>query len=67
MSDVMHGPSVFVGGRKRKTYLIAYIDDATRVIPYCAFALAENTTTFLPAHTQAGPVTARLTSAPLCR
>ena len=32
MSDVMHGPSV-VGAkmRKRKTYLIAFIDDATRV------------------------------------
>ena len=53
MSDVMHGPSVSVGGRKRKTYLIAYIDDATRVIPWCAFALAENTTTFLPILKQA--------------
>jgi len=39
MSDLMHGPSVLVGGRtKRKTYLIAFIDDATRVIPYAAFA-----------------------------
>jgi transposase InsO family protein len=53
MSDVMHGPSVSVSGRKRKTYLIAYIDDATRVIPWCAFALAENTTTFLPILKQA--------------
>lgn len=53
MSDVMHGPSVSVDGRKRKTYLIAYIDDATRVIPWCAFALAENTTTFLPILKQA--------------
>lgn len=53
MSDVMHGPTVFVGGRKRKTYLIAFIDDATRVIPHCAFALAENTTTFLPVLKQA--------------
>jgi transposase InsO family protein len=49
MSDVMHGPSVLVGERtKRKTYLIAFIDDATRVIPYAAFALAENTAAFLP-------------------
>ena len=33
MSDVMHGPSVVVGGKvKRKTYLIAFIDDATRVV-----------------------------------
>ncbi|EIC19703.1 DDE-type integrase/transposase/recombinase [Thiorhodovibrio frisius] len=49
MSDVMHGPSVVVGGRvKRKTYLIAFIDDATRVIPHAAFALSENTRAFLP-------------------
>jgi len=53
MSDVMHGPTVFVGGRKRKTYLIAFIDDATRVIPDCTFALSENTTTFLPVFKQA--------------
>ena len=54
MSDVMHGPSVFVGDRtKRKTYLIAYLDDATRVIPYGAFALAENTRAFLPVLKQA--------------
>jgi len=54
MSDVMHGPSVLVGERtKRKTYLIAFIDDATRVIPYAAFALAENTAAFLPVLKQA--------------
>ncbi len=54
MSDIMHGPSVYIKGRsKRKTYLIAFIDDATRVIPYCAFALAENTRTFLPVFKQA--------------
>jgi putative transposase len=48
MSDVMHGPSVFTDGRKRKTYLIAFIDDATRVVPYGAFALSENTAAYLP-------------------
>lgn len=48
MSDVMHGPSVFTEGRKRKTYLIAFIDDATRVVPYTAFALSENTAAYLP-------------------
>ncbi|NJN37167.1 MAG: transposase [Nitrospiraceae bacterium] len=54
MSDVMHGPSVSAEkGRKRKTYLIATIDDATRVIPYCAFALSENTTAFLSVLRQA--------------
>ncbi len=54
MSDVMHGPGVYVAGRKkRKTYLIAFIDDATRVIPFAAFALSENTQDFLAAFKQA--------------
>ena len=48
MSDVMHGPAVTVAGKKRKAYLIAFIDDATRVIPYAAFTLSENTAAFLP-------------------
>jgi hypothetical protein len=38
MSDVMHGPAVLADGRrKRKTYLIAFIDDATRFVPYATF------------------------------
>jgi transposase InsO family protein len=54
MSDVMHGPSVGVpGGGRRKSYLIAFLDDATRVVPYCAFALSENTQAFLPVFKQA--------------
>jgi putative transposase len=49
MSDVMHGPSVTVAGRlRRKTYLIGFLDDATRVVPYAAFALKENVAAFLP-------------------
>ena len=48
MSDVMHGPKVRHGRTRRKTYLIAFIDDATRVIPFAAFALAENVQSFLP-------------------
>jgi len=50
MSDVMHGPSVPApdGRRKKKTYLIAFIDDATRVISHAQFAFAENTREFLP-------------------
>jgi putative transposase len=48
MSDVMHGPSVFVEGRrKHKTYLIAFLDDATRVIPHAAFAFSETISSFL--------------------
>jgi putative transposase len=54
MSDVMHGPTVAIPGRaRRKTYLIAFLDDATRVVPYCAFALSENTQAFLPIFKQA--------------
>jgi putative transposase len=54
MSDVMHAISVGVEGRgRRKSYLIAFIDDATRVVPYCAFALAENTQAFLMVFKQA--------------
>jgi transposase InsO family protein len=55
MSDVMHAVAVGVGaGRaRRKSYLIAFIDDATRVVPYCAFALTENTPAFLTVFKQA--------------
>ncbi|WP_459874126.1 DDE-type integrase/transposase/recombinase, partial [Endothiovibrio diazotrophicus] len=53
-SDVMHGPAVRTNdGRRRKAYLIAFLDDATRVIPYAAFALAESTRSFLPVFKQA--------------
>jgi hypothetical protein len=41
-SDVMHGPYVMVEGRRRKTYLIAFIDDHSRLIPHAAFYLSEN-------------------------
>lgn len=54
MSDVMHGPSVAVEGRtRRKTYLLAFLDDATRLVPQAAFALSENTATFLAVLRQA--------------
>lgn len=54
MSDVMHGPAVWTAeGRKRKTYLIAFIDDATRVVPYAAFAHAETTAAFMEVLKQA--------------
>ena len=53
MSDVMHGPTVPDDRRRRKTYLIAFIDDATRVVPYAAFAFSENTAAFLPVLKQA--------------
>ena len=48
MSDVMHGPKVADRRRRRKSFLIAFIDDATRVVPHAAFAFSENTAAFLP-------------------
>lgn len=54
MADVMHGPQVAVAANRRhKAYLIALLDDATRVVPYCAFALAENAAAFVPVLGQA--------------
>jgi putative transposase len=39
--DVMHGPSVRVGGRMRKVYLVSLMDDASRLIAHCAFCTGE--------------------------
>ena len=38
-SDVMHGPHVMVNGKQRKTYLIAIIDDHSRLITHGEFCL----------------------------
>jgi len=54
MSDVMHGPAVLIAGkRKAKAYLIAFLDDATRIIPFAAFTLSENTEAFCAVFKQA--------------
>lgn len=55
MSDVMHGPSVedAEDRRRHKTYLIALLDDATRVVPHAAFARSENLIAFLPVFARA--------------
>ena len=47
-SRFRHGPKFGDGRRRRKTFVIAFLDDATRVIAFAAFAFAENTTAFLP-------------------
>lgn len=46
-SDVMHGPHVVVDGKKRKSYLIAFLDDHSRLITQARFALSENLASFL--------------------
>jgi len=47
-SDVLHGPRLLVPGRRDggKTYLIAFVDDATRMVPFGAFYAAENAACF---------------------
>lgn len=54
MSDVMHGIAVCAEARrKQKTYLIAIIDDASRLIPHAEFTFSENTESYLPILEQA--------------
>ena len=48
-SDVMHGPKIDVDGRMRKTYLIAILDDHSRLIVYARFYLTENLAAYLDA------------------
>jgi putative transposase len=52
-SDVMHGPHVPYEGKLRKTYLIAFIDDHSRLIPYGAFFFSEGIKCYLEALEQA--------------
>jgi transposase InsO family protein len=54
-SDLLHGPRLLVPGRKDggKTYLYAFLDDATRMVPFAAFYFAENAACFAEAFRQA--------------
>jgi transposase InsO family protein len=52
-SDVLHGPLVETGGKKRKSYLIAFIDDHSRLVPFGAFYLSESLAFYLKALEQA--------------
>jgi transposase InsO family protein len=52
-SDVMHGPSVLAQGKNRKAYLIAFIDDMSRLICHAQFYLSENLNCYLDALRQA--------------
>ena len=55
MSDVMHGPRLLERGRSRgtKTYLHAFLDDASRLVPYAAFYPTEGSACFQDALKQA--------------
>lgn len=53
-SDVMHGPKLEIGAeRARKTYLIAFIDDHSRLIPHGQFYTSESLVSFNLAFEQA--------------
>jgi transposase InsO family protein len=52
-SDVMHGPQVLVDGKRRKSYLIAVIDDHSRLIPHAEFYLNERLVSYVEAFQQA--------------
>jgi putative transposase len=43
MADFLHGPKIQEKGKKRKTYLHAIIDDATRYIVHTGFFTSEST------------------------
>lgn len=47
-ADVMHGPRLVVPGRRdrAKTYLHAFLDDASRLVPFAAFYPSENAACF---------------------
>jgi transposase len=45
-SDVMHGPDVLVDGKMRKAYLIAILDDHSRLIVHGEFFLTEGLNDF---------------------
>jgi hypothetical protein len=52
-SDVMHGPKLRVGNTLKKTYLIAFIDDHSRLIPHGEFYPSESLACFSNALEQA--------------
>lgn len=40
-ADLSHGPYLTVNGKAQKTFLIAYIDDCSRLVPYAEFFTSE--------------------------
>jgi transposase InsO family protein len=48
-SDIMHGPAVETGGKMKKTYLIALLDDHSRLVVHGEFYLSEALENYLDA------------------
>lgn len=40
-ADLSHGPYIPIEGKMKKTFLIAYIDDCSRIVPYAEFFSSE--------------------------
>ncbi len=43
----MHGPQVILNGKRKKTYLIAFLDDHSRLIPHASCYPSESIKDFL--------------------
>lgn len=52
-SDCLHGPRVLHEGRMKKTYLFAFIDDMSRLVPHGEFYLNERIDCYIDALTKA--------------
>lgn len=52
-SDCLHGPKALHEGKMRKTYLFAFIDDMSRLIPHGEFYLNERIDCYIDALTKA--------------
>lgn len=52
-SDCLYGPKILDGGKRKKTYLYAFLDDATRVIYHAQFYFCEGLPAFEHAFKQA--------------
>jgi transposase InsO family protein len=52
-SDAMHGPKVDLDGRMRKSYLLAFLDDHSRLVPHGQFYLSEGILSYMDAFEQA--------------
>ena len=52
-SDMMYGPMVKGEGRQRKTFLFAFLDDMSRLIPHAQFYLSEGLENYLDCLRQA--------------
>lgn len=52
-SDISHGPYLTLNGKKHKTYIIAFLDDATRLIVHCEAFFTDNFLSLLTAFKKA--------------